>query len=144
MSQKLRYQQWICFEIAKETYAHRVADVQEILSYQQAVPVPGSPDIVEGVLNIRGEIVTVVSSTRLMGLANNVAAPEHIIVLLTDAGSVGVIVDKVDQIRVLDRNNMDSLENSDDSSPIKGTINHKDQLLILTDFNRCIRARENI
>jgi purine-binding chemotaxis protein CheW len=68
---------------------------------------------------------------------------EHIIVLETTSGLVGVTVDEVKKISVLADEDMMPVERNQNSSPVKGTINHDDQLLILTDFERCINELEH-
>jgi purine-binding chemotaxis protein CheW len=143
MSEQLHDQQWLCFRIEDETYAHPVNQVREILDYLSPVPVPGAQSCVEGVLNVRGEIVTIVSSKQLLGLDEAVNDSEHIIVLETTSGLVGVTVDEVKKISVLANEDMMPVERNQNSSPVKGTINHDDQLLILTDFERCINELEH-
>jgi purine-binding chemotaxis protein CheW len=143
MSEQLHDQQWLCFRIEDETYAHPVNQVREILDYLSPVPVPGAQSCVEGVLNVRGEIVTIVSSKQLLGLDEAVNDSEHIIVLETTSGLVGVTVDEVKKISVLADEDMMPVERNQNSSPVKGTINHDDQLLILTDFERCINELEH-
>ncbi|MCX4190874.1 chemotaxis protein CheW [Methylophaga sp. OBS1] len=143
MSEQLHDQQWLCFRIEDETYAHPVNQVREILDYLSPVPVPGAQSCVEGVLNVRGEIVTIVSSKQLLGLDEAVNDSEHIIVLETTSGLVGVTVDEVKKISVLADADMMPVERNQNSSPVKGTINHDDQLLILTDFERCINELEH-
>lgn len=142
MSEQLQLEQWLCFQIEDETYAHPVSQVREILDYLAPVPVPGSQACVEGVLNIRGEIVTIVSSKHLLGLAGESRDSEHIIVLETSAGLVGISVDEVEKINLLNYDDMVPSERSNALSPVKGTLNHQQQLLILTDFERCITVLE--
>ncbi|MBD3634076.1 MAG: purine-binding chemotaxis protein CheW [Methylophaga sp.] len=143
MSEQLHDQQWLCFQIEEETYAHPVNQVREILDYLSPVPVPGAQSCVEGVLNVRGEIVTIVSSKHLLGLDDSARNSEHIIILETTSGLVGITVDEVEKISVLADDDMMPVERSHDTSPVKGTINHDNQLLILTDFERCINELEN-
>ncbi len=141
MSEQLHTEQWLCFRVKDEIYAHQVQQVHEIISYKRPVPVPGSPRCVEGVLNIRGEVVTVISCRHLLGLDSAVQS-EHIVVLDTVVGLLGVTVDSVDQIRLLSVADMVPISDNAEYSPIKATINHQQMLLILTDFDRCAQQLE--
>lgn len=143
MSEQLHSEQWLCFQIEDETYAHPVSQVREILDYLSPVPVPGAQDFVEGVLNVRGEIVTIVSCKQLLGLAQITRDSEHIIVLETSAGLIGISVDEVKNIRLLNDDDIVPVDKSSAMSPVKGTINHNQQLLILTDFERCINELDD-
>jgi len=142
MSEQLQLEQWLCFQIEDETYAHPVSQVREILDYLTPVPVPGAQFCVEGVLNIRGEIVTIVSSKHLLGLDDASRHSEHIIVLETSVGLVGISVDEVEKINLLNYDDMVPAERNHALSPVKGTLNHHQQLLILTDFERCLNELE--
>lgn len=143
MSEQLHDKQWLCFQVEDETYAQPVSQVREILDYLTPVPVPGAQHCVEGVLNVRGEIVTIVSSKHLLGLAETHKESEHIIVLETASGLVGLTVDEVDKISLLNDNDIVPSDRSHAASPVRGTIHHNEQLLILTDFERCINELEN-
>lgn len=96
MSEQLHTQQWLCFQLGSETYAQRVGQVQEIRDYISPVPIPGAPDCVEGVLNVRGEIVTIVSGQSMLALPDAHSCA-HIIVLETEmawSASVSVKFEK--------------------------------------------------
>lgn len=142
MSEQLHYEQWLCFQIEDETYAHPARQVREILDYLPPVPVPGAQHCVEGVLNIRGEIVTIVSSKQLLQLTQANKDSGHIIVLETSSGLIGLTVDEVDKISLLNEQDIVTNERSHAASPVKGTIQVDEQLLILTDFQRCINELE--
>jgi len=142
MSEQLQREQWLCFQVENEMYAHPAHQVREILSYVDPVPVPGSLACIEGVLNIRGEIVTIASCRHLLGMTRNVSS-EHIIIVETVAGLLGITVDEVNKIRLLNHKDMVPTEQRADCSPIKATINDQQQLLILTDFDHCVKELEN-
>src|SRR3712207_1282692 len=57
----------VCFELAGELYAADVGHVREIIRPQEVSPVPKAPAFVEGMTNLRGKVVPVVSFRRLMG-----------------------------------------------------------------------------
>ncbi|MCX4188479.1 chemotaxis protein CheW [Methylophaga sp. OBS4] len=143
MSEQLQREQWLCFQVDDETYAHPVDTVREIFSYSKPVPVPGAQASVEGVLNVRGDIVTIVSCRHLLELKHEPNLSGHIIIIETAAGLIGITVDRVDQIRLLQCEDMVATEHSPEQSPVSGTILHQQQLLILTDFNRCVNQLEN-
>lgn len=51
--------QWLTFTLGKESYGVDVLHVQEIIQYPEISPVPGSPVYVLGIINLRGEVITV-------------------------------------------------------------------------------------
>lgn len=121
--------QWVCFSLGKEKYAHAIESIGEILRYSEPAPIPNAPPEVEGVLNVRGNIVTVLSGRALLGLSGN---PSRHILTLTS--SCAISVDQVEEIISLDSNEIDKEPNSVSNASIKGTARHRHTLLILIDF----------
>ena len=46
--------QWVTFQLEEETYGINVMQVREVLRYTEIAPVPGAPDYVLGIINLRG------------------------------------------------------------------------------------------
>jgi purine-binding chemotaxis protein CheW len=79
--------QWISFQLTAETYAHSVARVREIIPYAEPTPVPGAPSSVAGILNIRGNVVPIISGRRLFGLNEPEQYTEQGRVIILELGS---------------------------------------------------------
>ena len=60
--------QWVTFRLADETYGINVMQVQEVLRVSEIAPVPGAPHYVLGIINLRGNVVTVVDTRIRLGL----------------------------------------------------------------------------
>ena len=58
--------QWVTFKLDNESYGINVMRVQEVLRYTEIAPVPGAPSYVLGIINLRGNVVTVID-TRTSG-----------------------------------------------------------------------------
>ena len=54
--------QWVTYRLGEETYGINVMQVQEVLRYTEIAPVPGAPDYVLGIINLRGNVVTVIDT----------------------------------------------------------------------------------
>ena len=57
----------VCFRIGKETFGVDIFSVREIVRVQEITKVPGAPDFVLGVINLRGRIISVVDLGRQLG-----------------------------------------------------------------------------
>jgi len=60
--------QWVTFRLEDETYGINVMQVQEVLRYSEIAPVPGAPTYVLGIINLRGNVVTVIDTRQRFGL----------------------------------------------------------------------------
>ena len=54
--------QWVTFQLEEETYGINVMQVREVLRYTEIAPVPGAPEYVLGIINLRGSVVTVIDT----------------------------------------------------------------------------------
>jgi purine-binding chemotaxis protein CheW len=56
-----------CFEVAGRVYAVDVTYVREVVRWQPATPLPKAPELIEGVIDLRGAVVPVVDLGRALG-----------------------------------------------------------------------------
>lgn len=128
--------QWISFEVGTETYVHSVDKIKEIIPYASPVPVPGSPCFAEGILNVRGNVVTVLSSRLLLDL-QEARCPEEgrIMILEVDGEQFGISVDSVGHIIDFQSGQAEWSDQGKTNSMVKGTLYLNDQLYILADFS---------
>ena len=134
--------QWVNFEIAGEDYCLSVDDIQEILNYEIPTPVPGAQNEVVGILNVRGEIVTVLSGRRLLELEQK--EPDEswrIITMQSHDIYYGLVVDSVNEMIDIDLDQIETAPNTgsiSSSELILGTYHHKDRLIIALDLSRYV------
>src|SRR5690554_8192085 len=84
--------QWVTFQLAEETYGINVMQVQEVLRHSEIAPVPGAPDYVLGIINLRGNVVTVIDTRQRFGLAPApVTEQTRIVIIEADRQVVGIL-----------------------------------------------------
>ena len=90
----------VVFRLGGESYGLRLQEVREIIMVGQITPVPRAPQFVDGVLNLRGEVMPVVDLRTRFGLDRS-AATTISRILITSIGGVftGLVVDAVDEVR---------------------------------------------
>ncbi len=89
----------VIFSLLDGLYAFNGPEVKEILPLLPLYYVPGSPDFIPGVINIRGDIESVININSLLGLPDSKPSPKSRIAIL-EMGSVrsGIIVDSVEDV----------------------------------------------
>ncbi|WAJ71101.1 chemotaxis protein CheW [Catenovulum adriaticum] len=138
--------QWVTFKLDEETYGINVMQVQEVLRYTEIAPVPGAPSYVLGIINLRGNVVTVIDTRSRFGLeSSTVTDNSRIVIIEAEKQVIGILVDSVAEVVYLKSNEIDSTPNvgTDESARfIQGVSNRDGELLILVDLNKLLSDEE--
>jgi purine-binding chemotaxis protein CheW len=138
--------QFVTFILMDEVYGINVMQVQEVLRVTEIAPVPGAPGYVLGIINLRGNVVTVIDTRTRFGLpATEVDDASRIIVIESEKQVVGILVDAVAEVVELRENDIDVAPNvgtEDSSRYIQGVATREDGLLILVDLNKLLTDEE--
>lgn len=86
------------FKIGNEEYAFDIEEVQEIIRYDTITPVPEAPAYMEGILNLRGAVIPIISLPHRLGFDSVVDEKTKIIVCSIGEEKIGFIVDDVSEI----------------------------------------------
>lgn len=93
-------EEWLQFMLEEQFYGINVLNIQEILYGGLIEPVPGAPPQVLGVINLRGNIVTVVDAHMRLGLTSRPPRESDWIIILDVLGeTVGLRVDEVLEVQ---------------------------------------------
>ncbi|WPC74913.1 chemotaxis protein CheW [Vibrio porteresiae] len=138
--------QWVTFQLEEETYGINVMQVREVLRYTEIAPVPGAPDYVLGIINLRGNVVTVIDTRARFGLMQGeITDNTRIIVIESERQVIGILVDSVAEVVYLRSSEIDTTPSvgTDESAKfIQGVSNRDGKLLILVDLNKLLTDEE--
>ncbi len=138
--------QWVTFRLADENYGIAVMQVQEVLRITEITPVPGAPDYVLGIINLRGNVVTVLDTRRRFGLPpKEVDDVSRIIIIESGDQVVGLLVDSVAEVVYLRASEIESspsVGNEESARYIQGVHSEDGELLILVDVNKLLTEEE--
>lgn len=134
--------QFSTFFVADMFFGVDVLHVQEVLRSQQMTPVPQAPEVIEGLINLRGQIVTAIDMRRRLRLPPRLGdqAPMNIVVRTVD-GAVSLLVDEIGDVLDVDSATYERPpENLDAAAKelIRGVYKLKDQLLLVLDEERTV------
>ncbi|MFT4798117.1 MAG: purine-binding chemotaxis protein CheW [Candidatus Azotimanducaceae bacterium] len=138
--------QWVIFRLDGETYGVNVMQVQEVLRYTEIAPVPGAPEYVLGIINLRGNVVTVIDTRNRFALKEgDITDSTRIVIVETDEHVVGLLVDSVAEVVYLRQSEIENPPNAghDDSARfIQGVCNKNEELLILVELEKILTEEE--
>lgn len=134
--------QWVTFRLSEEMYGINVMQVQEVLRVTEVAPVPGAPHYVLGIINLRGNVVTVIDTRLRLGLpASEPTDSTRIVIIEGVKHVVGILVDCVAEVVDLRMSEVEAAPNvgcDEGASYIQGVVSHEDELLILVDLNQML------
>ena len=138
--------QWVTFRLEKETYGINVMQVQEVLRYTEIAPVPGAPPYVLGIINLRGNVVTVIDTRLRFGLPTaDTTDQTRIVIIEAENQVVGMLVDAVAEVVYLRQSEIETTPNvgNDESAKfIQGVCHKNDELLILVELEKMMSDEE--
>lgn len=138
--------QWVTFKLAGEVYGVNVMQVQEVLRYSEIAPVPGAPAYVIGIINLRGNVVTVIDTRHRFGLsAGEITDNTRIVIIEADNHVIGILVDSVAEVVYLRLSEIETAPNvgNDESAKfIQGVCHKGNQLLILIELGKLLTDNE--
>jgi len=136
--------QFVVFKVGAEEYAVPIFEVREIVRCGEVKELPNAPAYLEGVINLRGNVVPVVNLAKRFKLTTTSEEAERkVIVSEIDASRVGVIVDDVTEVLRLPENQIEPPPAIKmDRDCVKGIGKAGDRLLVLLSFRNILSDEE--
>ncbi len=139
--------QLVVFRLGDEEFGVDILQVREIERVEHGVTrVPKSPAFVEGVINLRGDIIPIVDLRKRFGLVvRSIGHESRVIIVEVNGNMIGMMVDAV--VEVL-RVNASTVENAPsitkgvDAFFLSGVAKIGERLIILLDLERALSAEE--
>ena len=132
--------QYIVVSLGNEQYGIDIGYVDNIVRMQHITRVPKVQSYLKGVINLRGEVIPVMSIRLKMGLDADVITKNSRIIILKieQHGSIGIVVDEVKEVVTLETSEIEkpSAETKEDHvSFVNGIGKQGDSLISLLDLN---------
>ncbi|HUB31836.1 MAG TPA: chemotaxis protein CheW [Bryobacteraceae bacterium] len=134
--------QFSTFFVADLFFGVDVVRVQEVLRFQPMTPVPLAPEVIEGLINLRGQIVTAIDMRRRLDLPPR--APGQMpmnMVVRTGDGAVSLLVDEIGDVLDVDASTYERPPNNLNAAArelVRGVYKLKDRLLLVLDAERAL------
>ncbi len=138
--------QYVAFTLEDEVYGINVMQVQEVLREIEVAPVPGAPHYVTGIINLRGNVVSVIDARTRFGLQQREGTPyTRIIVIEAQQQIIGILVDSVAEVVDIEMSEIETapnVGNEETARYIDGVVSRDERLLILVDLNKLLTEAE--
>ena len=139
--------QLVSFKIGNEEHGINVLKVREIIRMSNITRVPNTPGYIEGVINLRGKVIPIISLRNKFNLPEaEVDSRTRIIVMDMDNELMGFIVDSVAEVIRIAINEIQPfppiVTSGIDQECISGVINHGERLLVLLNLEKMFSSEE--
>ncbi len=132
--------QYIVIRLGEEQYGIDISYVNNIVRMQRITRVPKVAPYLKGVINLRGEVLPVVSLRLKMGLDEDVfdKATRIIILKTENEGQIGILVDEVKEVVTLSERSIEKMSHdskSDKANFLSGVGKNNGELISILDLN---------
>lgn len=132
-------EKFLTFFLDDEEYGIEILKVREIIGMLAITPVPQSPQHLKGIINLRGKVIPVLDLRLLFGMDEGEYNKETCIIIVDVNNSlVGVVVDTVSEVIVVNPKDYESKTNIPDNQNhefIRGILKVNEKIRILIDID---------
>lgn len=138
--------QQVIFRLDHEEYGLNIMQVNGIEKYQEVVKVPNAPKYIEGIINLRGEVLPIYSLRKKFNLElKEVNDDTKIIVVNTNDMMIGFVVDSVTEILQIEEDTIEpapKIVTGVNRKYIKSVAKQEDRMIILIDIDLIVSDEE--
>lgn len=137
--------QIVSFHVGAEEFGLEILRVQEIIRVKELTRVPNLPPYVEGVINLRGSVIPVISLRRCFALESRSSDKQtRIVVVEMRSGVLGFVVDSVSEVLRIPTETVEPppLLGKVEREYVSGVGKLENRLLLLLDVDKLITASE--
>jgi len=147
---KLDSRQLVTFQLGEELYGVNIMDVKEIVRVQAIRPIPNAPTYVEGIFNLRSEIIPIINLHKRFHLRKLVSSEEDellsgFIILDIDGMKLGIIIDRISRVVTVEKDQIQpppQMFSGIGAEYIEGVVRQEDGYLILLDIRDLFNPKE--
>jgi purine-binding chemotaxis protein CheW len=131
-------QRYLCFNLGTESFALPLLHVREVLAEPEITPVPHTPSYFQGIMNLRGQVVSVMDLRAKLGIKPRADGSESaVIICALGEFVVGITVDAVNSV-VAPKADEVSVETGAGREYLAGVYRHQQELVLLLDVARAL------
>ena len=145
--------QLVTFQLGEELYGVDIMDVKEIVRVQDVRPIPNAPYYVEGIINLRGEIIPIMNLHKRFHIQQAAASSEDLlseddggfIILDIEGNKIGIIIDRVARVVSVERGEIKpppQMFSGIGTEYIQGVVRQELGYLIILDTRKLFNPKE--
>ena len=153
MAEENTQYQLVTFQLGDELYGVDIMDVKEIVKVQAVRPIPKAPYYVEGIINLRGEIIPIINLHKRFHIQKRKESSEDIydedeggfIILDIEGNKIGIIIDRINRVVPVERSEIKpppQMLSGIGTEYIEGVVREETGYLIMLNTRKLFNAKE--
>ncbi|MBT4092285.1 MAG: chemotaxis protein CheW, partial [Deltaproteobacteria bacterium] len=146
----LETNQYLAFKLEDEVFAFDISRVKEVLEFDTVTRVPQTPEMMKGVINLRGSVVPVIDMRIKFGMGGIEKTVNTVIIIIeidmdSDSTMIGVLVDSVKEVMDLDSEHIEpppTIGTQLNTDFIRGMGKQGSQFVIILDIEKIFCSEE--
>src|SRR5690606_473033 len=135
-------ERYLEFSLGLEGFAIPLLQVRELISVPETTPIPYSPAHFLGIMNLRGQVISVVDLRKKMKLKENEDHAENAVIIIEIGGvNMGVVVDSINKVLAFPRTDIakvPEIGTQVNSEYIDGIFKNGDELVVILDLAKVL------
>jgi purine-binding chemotaxis protein CheW len=142
--------QLVTFQLGEELYGVNIMDVKEIVRVQAIRAIPNAPAYVEGIFNLRSEIIPIINLHKRFHLRKLITSEEDellsgFVILDIDGMKLGVIIDRISRVVTIEKEDIQpppQMFSGIGAEYIQGVVRQEEGYLIILDIRDLFNPKE--
>jgi len=142
--------QLVTFQLGEELYGVNIMDVKEIVRVQAIRAIPNAPTYVEGIFNLRSEIIPIINLHKRFHLRKLVTTEEDellsgFVILDIDGMKLGIIIDRISRVVTIEKEDVQpppQMFSGIGAEYIQGVVRQEEGYLIILDIRDLFNPKE--
>jgi len=147
---KLVANQLVTFQLGEELYGINIMDVKEIVRVQAIRAIPNAPSYVEGIFNLRSEIIPIINLHKRFHLKKLKTSEEDellsgFVILDIDGMKLGIIIDRISRVITIEKEDVQpppQMLTGIGAEYIQGVVRQEEGYLIILDIRDLFNPKE--
>ena len=138
-------QRYLTFSLGPESYGIPLLSVREVIAVPEITPMPFTPSYFLGLMNLRGQVISVIDLRTKLGIKSLTATENAVIICELQSGHLGILVDSVDAVLTPAADEISTppdVTGSLSMDCVFGVYRHETKLILLIDIEKTLSGED--
>lgn len=141
----MNQERYLCFNLGTEEFGVPLLSVKEVLAIPEITPVPFAPSHYVGVMNLRGQVISIIDLRSKFGIKTNTSTETSVIICDLIKSTIGIIVDSINSVASPELDQLcpkPQIQGNNTSEYITAIYRRADQMILFIDIFKTLNSSE--